>query len=681
MASQLLGIKTRFTNDLGSPLVGGQVYTYFAGTSTNQDSYSDAALTVPNTNPVILDDTGSADIFLKGSYRIRVFDKSGRFIEEQDNVTQAASQGDATELSNKVSAVESDLATTNTELNKVKLDTGITVTAKFTGSVQRTQAEVNATRISAADFGAVGDGVTDDTAAIHKARDYALSIGGAVIEFPSGTFLVSKQAGNNYSATCLELNVGAERIAYVGAGRDNTIIKQANGQNAHLLNLEGVSKITIANMTLDGNRDNQGLEGYCIRGGGDILSSVFKNLRIINSQDYGIGLQHGTLQDIIFDSIDIYNTGRDGIDLKNRNSINSGLMFSNITVARFGMNTNSTAPQAGLDIRGIASLSNIFISDYGVNIGADGVRFQGSAVLPSTNGKGGIFCRANNVICKPSRSVITGTLAGQPTKGCVIYGEGSQFSNCLVDGAGLSYYSIARNSSFNSCLSRNAGTTGFLVNEPESSVHITACQSFDDQIGMRLRTGTHVVSDVIVRGSKTIGLLAEYDSTDVTVKGSVIADAPTLYVKGGSGFKSQGNIGIPNFGMDIAKHVSSYASTDGNLYSGVYKPTAVVSTNTAEVSTYNALYTRVGDVVQIFLKVDVRATTSGSSVFMLSLPIPTTFTNEAQAAGIGRGINANSTDTISVVAKSGAAMIECKLLASSTTTEAFIVTASYQILR
>lgn len=140
MASQLLGIKTRFTNDLGSPLVGGQVYTYFAGTSANQDSYSDAALTVPNTNPVILDDTGSADIFLKGAYRIRVFDKSGRFIEEQDNVTQAASQGDATELSNKVSAVESDLATTNVELNKVKLDTGITATAKF-GGVERELAE------------------------------------------------------------------------------------------------------------------------------------------------------------------------------------------------------------------------------------------------------------------------------------------------------------------------------------------------------------------------------------------------------------------------------------------------------------------------------------------------------------------------------------------------------------
>lgn len=163
MASQLLGIKTRFTNDLGSPLVGGQVYTYFAGTSTNQDTYSDAALTVPNTNPVILDDTGSADIFLKGSYRIRVFDKSGRFIEEQDNVTQAASQGDATELNNKIITLESglstanaDIGTANTEISKVKLDTGITATAKF-GGVERGLSDRLADYVSINDFVSVAD--------------------------------------------------------------------------------------------------------------------------------------------------------------------------------------------------------------------------------------------------------------------------------------------------------------------------------------------------------------------------------------------------------------------------------------------------------------------------------------------------------------------------------------------
>ena len=191
MASQLLGIKTRFTNDLGQPLIGGQVYTYFAGTSTNQDSYSDAALTVPNTNPVILDDTGSADIFLKGAYRIRVFDKSGRFIEEQDNVTQAASQGDATELSNKVSAVESDLVTANTELSKVKLDTGITATAKF-GGVERTQAEKNSDYTTLMDFGGKCDGVTDDSDALQSYLDTDIN----VINIPD-TCLIKKGVISN----------------------------------------------------------------------------------------------------------------------------------------------------------------------------------------------------------------------------------------------------------------------------------------------------------------------------------------------------------------------------------------------------------------------------------------------------------------------------------------------------
>lgn len=202
MASQLLGIKTRFTNDLGSPLVGGQVYTYFAGTSTNQDSYSDAALTVPNTNPVILDDTGSADIFLKGSYRIRVFDKSGRFIEEQDNVTQAASQGDATELTNKVNAVESGLFTANTEINKVKLDTGITVTTKHVDAITRNLSEKNDDFIDIRDFTLPTD--ADHTAGLQAAAQAALD--SKKVLTGAGTYYIKS---GDVSFRFLELALGA----------------------------------------------------------------------------------------------------------------------------------------------------------------------------------------------------------------------------------------------------------------------------------------------------------------------------------------------------------------------------------------------------------------------------------------------------------------------------------------
>ena len=94
MATTMAGIRTKFTDDLGLPLIGGQVFTYDAGTSTPKDSYSDPLLTTPNTNPIILDDAGSCDLYLKGVYRLRVLDVNGVLMDERDNVSQADGQFD-----------------------------------------------------------------------------------------------------------------------------------------------------------------------------------------------------------------------------------------------------------------------------------------------------------------------------------------------------------------------------------------------------------------------------------------------------------------------------------------------------------------------------------------------------------------------------------------------------------
>jgi hypothetical protein len=57
-------VKPQWFTSNGIPCAGCKLYTYIAGTSTPQATYSDAALTTPNTNPIILDSSGRATVFL-----------------------------------------------------------------------------------------------------------------------------------------------------------------------------------------------------------------------------------------------------------------------------------------------------------------------------------------------------------------------------------------------------------------------------------------------------------------------------------------------------------------------------------------------------------------------------------------------------------------------------------------
>jgi hypothetical protein len=64
MASLSPPPKLQFFGTNGLPLVGGKLYTYAAGTTTPLATYVDYTGTTTNTNPVILDSTGSANVWL-----------------------------------------------------------------------------------------------------------------------------------------------------------------------------------------------------------------------------------------------------------------------------------------------------------------------------------------------------------------------------------------------------------------------------------------------------------------------------------------------------------------------------------------------------------------------------------------------------------------------------------------
>jgi len=132
--------KIQFFADDGTPLVGGKLYSYAAGSTTPLATYTSYSGTVANTNPVILDSRGEANVWLgAGPYKLALYDSVNALIWTVDNITPV---GDASLVS--------------------YLPAG-------TGAVITTVQDKLRESVSVEDFGAVGDGVTNDRIAINNA--------------------------------------------------------------------------------------------------------------------------------------------------------------------------------------------------------------------------------------------------------------------------------------------------------------------------------------------------------------------------------------------------------------------------------------------------------------------------------------------------------------------------------
>lgn len=70
----------------GNPLAGGQLHAYEAGTLNRKTTWSDPLQVTANANPIILNGSGRADVYLSGSYKLVLQDSNGVPIWEQDNV-------------------------------------------------------------------------------------------------------------------------------------------------------------------------------------------------------------------------------------------------------------------------------------------------------------------------------------------------------------------------------------------------------------------------------------------------------------------------------------------------------------------------------------------------------------------------------------------------------------------
>jgi hypothetical protein len=88
-ASLLPDIRWQLLDGDGVPYPGALLYTYAAGTDTEQATYSDSDLTTPNTNPIEADADGRFGpiYFLPTGYKVVAKDADDVTVYTQDNVS------------------------------------------------------------------------------------------------------------------------------------------------------------------------------------------------------------------------------------------------------------------------------------------------------------------------------------------------------------------------------------------------------------------------------------------------------------------------------------------------------------------------------------------------------------------------------------------------------------------
>lgn len=121
----------------GAPLVGGKIYTYLAGTSTPATTYTDFGAGTANTNPIILDSLGQANIWLLSatSYKFIVRTATDVLLYTVDNISTpldisalAAPPpiGNTTPNTGAFTTLSASGAVTLTGLGAMKLNAGTT---------------------------------------------------------------------------------------------------------------------------------------------------------------------------------------------------------------------------------------------------------------------------------------------------------------------------------------------------------------------------------------------------------------------------------------------------------------------------------------------------------------------------------------------------------------------------
>lgn len=522
------GVAAQFFTSNGVPLAGGKLYSYLAGTTTPATTYTSSSGGTAHTNPIVLDSGGrvpSGEVWLldNTSYKFLLKDSNDVLIATYDNIVginsnfvnffaleevQTATAGQtvftlanayvpgANTLSVFVDGVNQYSGSTysyvETSANTVTFDSGLHVGAlvKFTtvqsltsgqetdaalvtyneggaGAVTTTVQAKLAQTVSVKDFGATGNGITDDTVAIQAALT-AVSLSGGMVYAPAGTYKISAPLLVSTNTCVAGDGIGVTKFSATSAMTSSQAMFYGNG----------TSLMRFENFSILGNTDGTNGAGagiYCKTGSGNQIRSVF----VSNTTQAGIRLEEQNTAWI--DSCWLESCGRTGY------TDNHGIMVYSAS--------GSTVPNYSIKITN-NKINNAFrkgITTYGPNADIYDLLIEGNTV--SGSGLGNIYLgtpslRNVRVVGNYCYGGYVNMQLGPMTESVVAnntleYSTGDSNINCL----GLTACAIIGNTV------KNSATYGVRFYQPTTEVCLKV--NFSDNVVMNSRqvtTGAPAIS-------------------------------------------------------------------------------------------------------------------------------------------------------------------------------------------
>lgn len=171
------------------------------------------------------------------------------------------------------------------------------------------------------DYGARGDGTTDDTAAIQA----AINAGTNVVWLPAGTYLVTGLTAAG--------GVSGPGGTIQGVSLFGSTLKLANGANQDLLTLNGQGW-RVTNLGIDGNKaNNTSGNGIVVKYPRTIIDHVYMN-NVPGHGLYNAGTSGQTAHANEYHNIRILNSGGDGIRVSGAYATDG--RFSNVEIGQCG---------------------------------------------------------------------------------------------------------------------------------------------------------------------------------------------------------------------------------------------------------------------------------------------------------------------------------------------------------